>query len=269
MAGRPGRPKGKIDSCKRKGRKTLSSREEREIVDDWLNYPASYFQKKYNISNSAIRNFQKRRNLPNKMFSSSFVRRKNIRKLMGVSGIYGIVTSDYKAYIGSSVNIGKRITKHLAMIANKSHHNKSLQLSYNDLAWFGIVEECSEDQLLVRESHYLQNLSCLHNDRGITTNNELTPVLTKKHIDLIRSKVDITENNCWEFKGKIKKDGYCVIQKEYREYKVHRVMYYYFNDDDHNKIVRHLCNNKKCCNPEHLKAGSVRENVMDRGKVDI
>jgi predicted nucleic acid-binding Zn-ribbon protein len=41
-------------------------------------------------------------------------------------------------------------------------------------------------------------------------------------------------------------------------------MYYAYNpDENQNKIIRHKCNNKKCCNPDHLISGSYRDNVLD------
>jgi hypothetical protein len=94
-------------------------------------------------------------------------------------------------------------------------------------------------------------------------NKSLGIVLNNKIIDSIMDKVDISESGFWEFNGK-REHGYGVIKKNNKRYKVHRIMYYYYNEDNHNKIIRHLCNNKKCCNPEHLKTGSVRENARDK-----
>lgn len=33
---------------------------------------------------------------------------------------------------------------------------------------------------------------------------------------------------------------------------------------DDGRLVRHLCHNRRCCNPRHLKGGTPRENTWDR-----
>jgi len=56
---------------------------------------------------------------------------------------------------------------------------------------------------------------------------------------------------------------------------VHRMVYKYtkgpipkYNKDGRKIVVRHLCGNKICCNPNHLVLGTQSENNIDRYKID-
>lgn len=52
--------------------------------------------------------------------------------------------------------------------------------------------------------------------------------------------------------------------------RIHGTIYYRmsflaFNGEVPNGLcIRHMCHNRKCCNPEHLKLGTVYDNVQDR-----
>ena len=79
-------------------------------------------------------------------------------------------------------------------------------------------------------------------------------------------KINITDDNCWEYTGSIDKHGYAQLstRKYSKKIPAHRLMYFAYNlDTNQNVIVRHMCNNKKCCNPDHLKSGSHRDNSLD------
>ena len=76
----------------------------------------------------------------------------------------------------------------------------------------------------------------------------------------------IKTDNCWYYCGGNSR-GYGHVYSEYnrKTYKVHRVMYEYYNVYiSPNKDVRHLCNNKICVNPAHLKSGTRQENINDQ-----
>ena len=73
--------------------------------------------------------------------------------------------------------------------------------------------------------------------------------------------------SCWIWKGAIVKQGYGVIWEDGRQWRVHRYAYVCVNgliDDD--EIVRHMCHNRACCHPDHLKAGTPRDNWWDSEK---
>ena len=75
-------------------------------------------------------------------------------------GIYKIVNiKNGKCYIGSSTNIDIRIKDHFKLLRLKSHKNKYLQNSYDkygrDSFIIEILEECSYENLLIREQYYI------------------------------------------------------------------------------------------------------------------
>lgn len=57
-----------------------------------------------------------------------------------------------------------------------------------------------------------------------------------------------------------KKDGYGALTFEGTLYRVHRFVYVWFNGATE-KVIDHLCRNRLCCNPGHLEAVTVGENV--------
>ncbi len=70
-------------------------------------------------------------------------------------------------------------------------------------------------------------------------------------------------DNCW-FPANLKfnKDGYSRMGRD----SAHRMFYREFNGEITMDVVRHLCNNRWCLNPEHLKQGTHNDNVQDRVK---
>jgi len=80
------------------------------------------------------------------------------------------------------------------------------------------------------------------------------------------------ENDCWHWQGGIHwasslevRNRYGVFHANNKKYRAHRVSYAIINGiipDGH--VVRHKCDNPKCCNPAHLETGTQQENDMDR-----
>ena len=80
-------------------------------------------------------------------------------------------------------------------------------------------------------------------------------------------------NKCWEWKGSINSSGYGVINEYGRKGKrkyAHRVAWEYFNNKKipkrsvyHGGVIMHMCDNRKCVNPNHLVLGTQKENVQD------
>lgn len=61
-------------------------------------------------------------------------------------------------------------------------------------------------------------------------------------------------SGCWEWTGKVRKDGYAKIKVDGRTTYAHRFAYQHFLGvfaDD--LVVDHRCRNRKCVNPEHLQ----------------
>ena len=90
-------------------------------------------------------------------------------------------------------------------------------------------------------------------------------VFTQMDIDKIKSKLIILDNGCWDYSGTKDKDGYSIIWFDGKNYKMHRVMYYLkHNYIDETLQVAHLCNNRYCCNPDHLIQQTHQENIQYR-----
>ena len=98
--------------------------------------------------------------------------------------------------------------------------------------------------------------------------------ITKEEIQqYIKSRSVVSEKSgCWEWNRMRNKQGYGRIDYSTRAYKLykvetaHRISYMAFKEHikDPTILVRHRCNNKCCCNPEHLEAGTHSENMKDK-----
>lgn len=78
-------------------------------------------------------------------------------------GIYKITNiAVNKVYIGSSKDIEKRLKQHFGMLKGNRHHSVKLQRAYEkygkDNFVTEVVEECTQDQLLIREQVWMDLL---------------------------------------------------------------------------------------------------------------
>jgi hypothetical protein len=72
------------------------------------------------------------------------------------------------------------------------------------------------------------------------------------------------ETGCWNWVGTISKKGYGSIHINHKEIKAHRFSYEYFVGPlDPKLMICHNCNNRKCCNPEHLRQDTNYSNMID------
>ena len=79
------------------------------------------------------------------------------------------------------------------------------------------------------------------------------------------SKVNKTENGCWEWTGHVTQQGYGSFSVNSKPVAAHRMSYVLFNGviPDGN-VVRHSCHNTRCVNPAHLVVGTQADNAKDR-----
>ena len=93
--------------------------------------------------------------------------------------------------------------------------------------------------------------------------------LTKKEKKRFFSKILIDPiSKCWNWTHCRDKFGYGFFRYKGNTYRVHRFIMATFNKIPTAKYAKdipvfdHLCNNKSCCNPKHLKLTSQSENIL-------
>lgn len=80
------------------------------------------------------------------------------------------------------------------------------------------------------------------------------------------SRVDVGPiSACWEWTGPIShKGGYAQVCIKKRMYTAHRLSWYFTRGVlPTGLIIRHICDNPKCCNPIHLDIGTHLDNYKD------
>jgi predicted XRE-type DNA-binding protein len=79
-----------------------------------------------------------------------------------------------------------------------------------------------------------------------------------------------TPSECWLWAGPVSVYGYGVYSKKISEEQkvskpAHREAYERtFGEIPDGQVIRHSCDNRKCCNPGHLSAGTHADNVLDK-----
>lgn len=82
------------------------------------------------------------------------------------------------------------------------------------------------------------------------------------------TRVLVGNGGCWVWQGSLDGSGYGQIQSEYKNYKVHRILFeYWYGKIDSALTIDHLCRNRKCCNPLHLEEVTNKENILRGGGV--
>lgn len=89
--------------------------------------------------------------------------------------------------------------------------------------------------------------------------------LTAREIAKFWSRVDKREpEECWPWKRHCSPKGYGVVWVNSGSYRAHRVSYLLANGRLPDAlIILHRCDNPRCVNPAHLKAGTVSDNSRD------
>jgi hypothetical protein len=75
-------------------------------------------------------------------------------------------------------------------------------------------------------------------------------------------RITFDENGCWVWQGAVSSLGYPVIGHRGEQWLVSRIVIGLEKGDE--ICALHICDNRRCINPNHLYKGSRRENMIDR-----
>lgn len=98
------------------------------------------------------------------------------------------------------------------------------------------------------------------------------PVSIEQAKQYIKDRILESATGCWEWTLKLDGKGYGTvggsIKKQFNVLSSHRASYIVFKGPitDPASVVRHLCSNSKCCNPDHLELGTHLENMLDKSE---
>ncbi len=83
-------------------------------------------------------------------------------------------------------------------------------------------------------------------------------------IEWIKNNCVINCDNCWIWQKTLYKDGYGQVGYNNKVYATHRLSFELVKGTiPTNILVRHKCDIKNCCNPEHLELGTRSDNQQD------
>lgn len=132
-------------------------------------------------------------------------------------GIYKIInTKNNKCYIGSAVNLYKRINRHFYELKKQCHNNKHLQRAYNkykkesfNVEILEKFKEINYKKLLLIEENYIKKYNCLEKGYNLLLNNSdhFTKInKSEKHIQNNVKKQSISVMCFDRFNGKFYKE---------------------------------------------------------------
>lgn len=194
----------------------------------------------------------------------------NSPDLKNISGVYALINlkDKSKLYVGYSSNIYKRMKQHITNIKtykskNKKRYTKQFTEDFNSNDFIvDILEKCPLEISILKEYDWIVKLKPYYNKQIVK---QFPNIISLKDQRRFWNKVDIKENDrCWNFRYKhsINKYGRFVIDK--KNYSSNRIAYYLSYGPYHPAWkVLHSCNNKRCCNPAHLRLGTDKENIVE------
>jgi hypothetical protein len=84
------------------------------------------------------------------------------------------------------------------------------------------------------------------------------------NMDRIHKSTVVDANGCWVWQKSTCGAGYGQLTVNKKYWMAHRYSYAATNGTlSSSDVIRHICHNPKCCNPDHLLAGSHADNWKD------
>lgn len=95
--------------------------------------------------------------------------------------------------------------------------------------------------------------------------NSIVAQIKDIHVKRFEEKYQVNpETGCWEWTASRNNRGYGVIGFKGEQYLAHRFSYMIFQGAiPEGKLICHHCDNPKCVNPDHLYAGTAKDNRVD------
>lgn len=141
------------------------------------------------------------------------------------------------------------------------HENKYLQRALlKDEFVVYLLCRCEHQDLLKYEDIFLRSIPPIFIYNLSKNHTQINNINLSRFWQKIKKG---NKNECWEWLGKPNSHGYGMYHQDKKSYQAHRVMMYILGCNPNNHIVRHICNNPICCNPNHLELGSQKDNMHD------
>lgn len=85
-----------------------------------------------------------------------------------------------------------------------------------------------------------------------------------KLLESFYARIVVAENGCWIWDGYVNAGGYGTISWQKRPRRTHRFSWEVHKGAIPEELyVLHRCDNRRCCNPEHLFLGTQKDNMQD------
>lgn len=87
-------------------------------------------------------------------------------------------------------------------------------------------------------------------------NNVIFKILSNVSVD--------KESGCWNWNKSKNQKGYGHIKVKEKGLKPHRIVFAEFNGEiKEGYVIDHICKNRACCNPDHLRQVTLKENTLE------